>query len=133
MYTVTLYENENMPYIIKDIEAENDNEAIYKAKKFVATNGYFPYMTEEQIMSILIVKNVVKDKWNRKSMVERIIEMNKYEEMGKANVRAFAERLKKELIKTKLVNGIEVIIEKDISTLDLFHTINSLLEEMECR
>ena len=71
--------------------------------------------------------------WNRKSMVERIIEMNKYEEMGKANVRAFAERLKKELIKTKLVNGIEVIIEKDISTLDLFHTINSLLEEMECR
>lgn len=62
MYTVTLYENENMPYIIKDIEAENDNEAIYKAKKFVATNGYFPYMTEEQIMSILIVKNVVKDK-----------------------------------------------------------------------
>lgn len=66
-------------------------------------------------------------------MVERIIEMNKYEEMGKANVRAFAERLKKELIKTKLVNGIEVIIEKDISTLDLFHTINSLLEEMECR
>lgn len=66
-------------------------------------------------------------------MVERIIEMNKYEEMGKANVRAFAERLKKELIKTKLVNGIEVIIENDISTLDLFHTINSLLEEMECR
>ena len=46
MYTVTLYENKNMPYIIKDIEAENDNEAIYKAK-FVATNGYFPYMTEE--------------------------------------------------------------------------------------
>ena len=62
MYTVTLYENKNMPYIIKDIEAENDNEAIYKAKKKVATNGYFPYMTEEQIMSILIVKNVVKDK-----------------------------------------------------------------------
>ena len=62
MYTVTLYENKNMPYIIKDIEAENDNEAIYKAKKFVATNGYFPYMAEEQIMSILIVKNVVKDK-----------------------------------------------------------------------
>lgn len=59
--------------------------------------------------------------------------MSKYEEMGKANVRAFAERLKKELIKTKLVNGIEVIIEKDISTLDLFYTINSVLEEMECR
>ena len=32
MYTVTLYENKNMPYIIKYIEAENDNEAIYKAK-----------------------------------------------------------------------------------------------------
>lgn len=66
-------------------------------------------------------------------MEERKIEMSKYEEMGKANVRAFAERLKKELIKTKLVNGIEVIIEKDISTLDLFYTINSVLEEMECR
>ena len=62
MYTVTLYENKNMPYIIKDIEAKNNNEAIYKAKKLVATNGYFPYMTEEQIMSILIVKNVVKNK-----------------------------------------------------------------------
>ena len=62
MYTVTLYENENMLYIIKDIEAENNNEAIYKAKHFVATHGYFPYMTEEKIMSILIVKNVVKDK-----------------------------------------------------------------------
>lgn len=62
MYTVTLYENENMPYIIKNIKAENDNEAIYKAKKIVATNGYFPYMTEEQIMNILIVKNVIKDK-----------------------------------------------------------------------
>ena len=33
MYAVTLYENKNMPYIIKDIEAKNVNEAIYKAKK----------------------------------------------------------------------------------------------------
>ena len=62
MYTVTLYEYKNMPYIIKDIEAEDENEAIHKAKNFVATNGYFPYMTEEQIMNVLIVKNVVKDK-----------------------------------------------------------------------
>lgn len=62
MYTVTLYENKNMPYIIKDIEADDDNEAIYKAKKIVAINGYFPYMTEEQIMNVLIVENVVKDK-----------------------------------------------------------------------
>ena len=62
MYEVTLYENKNMPYIIKDIEAENENNAIYKAKKFVVTNGYFPYMSTEQVMSILAVKKVVKNK-----------------------------------------------------------------------
>lgn len=57
--------------------------------------------------------------------------MNKYEEMGKANIRAFAEKLKKKLIETKVVNGVEIIVEKDISTIDLFNTINSVLEEME--
>lgn len=62
MYTVTLYENKNLPYIIKNIEADDENEAIYIAKNFVVINGYFPYMTEEQIMNVLIVENVVKDK-----------------------------------------------------------------------
>ena len=59
--------------------------------------------------------------------------MDKHVEIGKANVRAFAERLKKEMIETKVINGIEVIVEKDISTIDLFHTINSVLEEMNCK
>lgn len=59
--------------------------------------------------------------------------MDKYAEMGKANVRAFVERLKKEVIETKMINGIEVIVGKDISTIDLFHIINSVLEEMNCK
>ena len=58
--------------------------------------------------------------------------MDKYVEMGKANVRAFAERLKKEVIETEVINGVEVIVEKDISAIDLFNTINSVLEEMNC-
>ena len=63
MYTVTLYEykTKNMPYVIKCIEADNENEAIYKAKNFVATNGYFPNMTEEQIMNVLNIENIIKD------------------------------------------------------------------------
>ena len=51
-----------MPYVINDIIADNENDAIYKAKKFVATNGYFPYMSTEQVMNILVVKKVVKNK-----------------------------------------------------------------------
>ena len=50
-----------MPYVIKCIEADSENEAIYKAKTFVATNGYFPNMTEEQIMNVLNIENIVKD------------------------------------------------------------------------
>ena len=58
--------------------------------------------------------------------------MDKYVEMGKANIRAFAERLKKEVIETEVINGVEVIDEKDISSIYLFNTINSVLEEMNC-
>ena len=58
--------------------------------------------------------------------------MDKYVEMGKANIRAFAERLKKEVIETEVINGVEVIVEKDISSIYLFNTINSVLEEMNC-
>ena len=57
-YTVTLYQDINMPYVINDISAHNENDAIYKAKKFVATNGYFPYMSTEQVMNILVVKKL---------------------------------------------------------------------------
>ena len=58
--------------------------------------------------------------------------MDKYVEMGKANIRAFAERLKKEVIETEVINGVEVIDEKDIPAIDLFNAINSVLEEMNC-
>ena len=64
-YTVTLYQDINMPYVINDISAHNENDAIYKAKKFVATNRYFPCMSTEQVMNILVVKKVIKNKWNR--------------------------------------------------------------------
>lgn len=61
MYTVTLSENKNMPYVIEHIEVDNENDAIYEAKKFVANNGYFPYMSEERIMHVLSVENVTKE------------------------------------------------------------------------
>lgn len=51
-----------MPYTISDISAHNENDAIYKAKKFVATHGYFPCMSTEQVMNILVVENVVKNR-----------------------------------------------------------------------
>lgn len=60
MYSVKLYEqnNQNMPYIINDIEADNENEAIDKAKEFVATYGYFPSMKKDKIKSLLVVDYV---------------------------------------------------------------------------
>ena len=58
--------------------------------------------------------------------------MDKHVEMGKANVRAFAERLKKEVIETEVINGVEVIVEKDIPAIDLFNAITSVLEGMNC-
>ena len=58
--------------------------------------------------------------------------IDKYVEMGKANIRAFAERLKKEVIETEVINGVEAIVEKDIPAIDLFNAINSVLEEMNC-
>ena len=60
-YSVTLYQYKNMPYIITDIDANSENDAINKAKKFVATNGYFPGMKVEQIMNILNVERVIKN------------------------------------------------------------------------
>ena len=57
--------------------------------------------------------------------------MNKYIEMGKANVRDFAEKLKNELIETKKENGIDIVVEKYISTVDLYNTIEDLLQKMD--
>ena len=36
------------------------------------------------------------------------------------------------MIETEVINGVEVIVEKDIPAIDLFNTINSVLEEMNC-
>ena len=59
-WSITVYEHKNYPYIVNNIVAENEEEAIYKAKKFVASNGYFPGLSIKRIMDLLKVEKVVK-------------------------------------------------------------------------
>ena len=61
IYAVSLYENENAIYKI-NIKASNERDAVFLAKQFVARNGYFPYMSEDQIMKSLFVADVVESK-----------------------------------------------------------------------
>lgn len=57
-WTVTVYEDKNYPYAVCNIVTENEEEAIYKAKKFVASNGYFSYLSIKLIMDLLKVEKV---------------------------------------------------------------------------
>lgn len=63
-YTVELHEksNKNMQYEITDVEATNEEEAAFKAKKFVAKYAYFPKMSMQQVMMQLAVDKVTESK-----------------------------------------------------------------------
>lgn len=61
-WDITLYrENEeNCPYTITNIPANNEEEAIEYAKNFVAENGFF-VESYDQIIDLLIVKEISKN------------------------------------------------------------------------
>ena len=61
-WSVTVYDKEykNFTYTVNDIIAISEEEAIFKAKKFVASNGYFTGLDIKQAMDMLKVEKVEK-------------------------------------------------------------------------
>ena len=61
-YNVSVYDKEymNCAYIVNNIIAISEEEAIFKAKKFVASNGYFTGLDIKQAMDMLKVEKVEK-------------------------------------------------------------------------
>ena len=62
-YTVILYylNNGELPYVINNIEANDKDEAISKAKDFVANNGFFGNMYKKDIIEKLIVSKITME------------------------------------------------------------------------
>ena len=61
-WNVSVYDKEymNCAYIVNNIIAISEEEAIFKAKKFVASNGYFTGLDIKQAMDMLKVEKVEK-------------------------------------------------------------------------
>ena len=59
-WSVTVYDIEykNFTYTVNNIIAINEEEAIFKAKKFITSNGYFPGLSIKQTMNMLKVEKV---------------------------------------------------------------------------
>lgn len=59
-WSVTVYyiEYKNFTYTVNNIIAINEEEAIFKAKKFISSNGYFPGLSIKQTMNMLKVEKV---------------------------------------------------------------------------
>lgn len=72
-FIVTLYRVKNMLYTIKDIDAENVEEAIDKAKEFVLTNGYWNITNKKQMKEELLVDEVIKIPKNKFNIGDTVI------------------------------------------------------------
>lgn len=69
-WSVTVYDIEykNFTYTVNNIIAINEEEAIFKAKKFVASNGYFPGLSIKQTMNMLKVEKVERKTYEDKKI-----------------------------------------------------------------